>query len=75
MAPASVVDDYYEILEVEETADKMTIKASYKRLARLRHPDKDRHNPNAKVAFQLVSIVILLSFSFSFTFMSQFSGG
>jgi len=54
MAPVQVVDNYYAILEVPESADDGTIKSSYRRLARLNHPDKNK-NPNATAKFQLVS--------------------
>ncbi|OAA65339.1 chaperone protein [Niveomyces insectorum RCEF 264] len=45
-------DDYYAILEVTRTADTATIAASYRRLARLKHPDKNRENPHATAEFQ-----------------------
>lgn len=53
MAP-NIEEDYYEILEISETADKGAIKASYRRLARIRHPDKNPYNLNATAEFQLV---------------------
>jgi len=34
------MSDYYEILEIEKTASKDEIKQSYKRLAKIHHPDK-----------------------------------
>ncbi|MFD2579121.1 molecular chaperone DnaJ [Novosphingobium colocasiae] len=37
--------DYYELLEVERTADDKTLKSSYRRLAMRYHPDK---NPGCK---------------------------
>jgi len=39
--------DYYELLEVERTADDKTIKTSYRRLAMQCHPDK---NPGCEVS-------------------------
>jgi hypothetical protein len=51
-----MTEDYYAVLEVTRTADDVEIKASYRRLAMLRHPDKDRGNPNATADFQLVSL-------------------
>jgi DnaJ-domain-containing protein 1 len=33
--------DYYELLEVERTADDATIKSSYRKLAMRWHPDKN----------------------------------
>lgn len=56
MAPAEVKDDYYGILEVSQTADILTIKKSYHRLALRVHPDKDRDSPNATILFQRVSL-------------------
>lgn len=55
MAPLQTTEDYYAILEVQLTTDDANIKASYERLARLKHPDKDLGNPNATVNFQMVS--------------------
>jgi curved DNA-binding protein CbpA len=46
--------DYYEALEVTKTADAEQITASYRRLARIHHPDKDRENPEATAKFQKV---------------------
>ncbi|KAK4148428.1 hypothetical protein C8A00DRAFT_39007, partial [Chaetomidium leptoderma] len=54
MAPAKITHDYYAILCVTRTADEALIKASYKRLAGLRHPDKDLGNPSATAQFQLL---------------------
>ncbi|CAA19014.1 DNAJ domain protein Caj1/Djp1-type [Schizosaccharomyces pombe] len=43
-----VVDrDYYDILNISVDADGDTIKKSYRRLAILYHPDKNRENPEA----------------------------
>lgn len=39
--------DYYELLQVERSADDKTIKSSYRRLAMECHPDR---NPNCKVS-------------------------
>jgi molecular chaperone DnaJ len=43
--------DYYEILEVERTATVEEIERSYKRLARLYHPDRNIGDPEASVKF------------------------
>ncbi len=55
MAPTQVTEDYYEILELSQTADETTIRASYKRLAKLHHPDKCPNDANATARFQVVS--------------------
>ncbi|KIH93893.1 hypothetical protein SPBR_05601 [Sporothrix brasiliensis 5110] len=44
--------DHYAVLEIAMTADTTSIAASYRRLARLKHPDKNRANPNATADFQ-----------------------
>ncbi len=49
------IPDYYHVLEISCTADETAIKASYRKLAKIRHPDKDMDNPDATAAFQLVS--------------------
>ncbi|EGD85652.1 hypothetical protein H112_06564 [Trichophyton rubrum D6] len=54
MAPVRTKHDYYAILEVEQTADAASIRASYRRLARIKHPDKNPTNPNATSEFQLI---------------------
>ena len=54
MAPVKVTDDYYAILGVSSTATLEIITKSYRRLARLLHPDKDLTNPGATVSFQSV---------------------
>jgi DnaJ-domain-containing protein 1 len=56
MPSPQITEDYYAILEVTQTADDITIKSSYRRLARLKHPDKNPQDPNQATAeFQLVS--------------------
>ncbi|KJZ68082.1 hypothetical protein HIM_12525 [Hirsutella minnesotensis 3608] len=54
MAPAQYTEDYYAILEVSPQADGATIKASYRRLARSKHPDKNQNRPEATSEFQLL---------------------
>ena len=55
MAPCEVTDDYYDILEISQTATLEIIRKSYRRLAIARHPDKNPNKPDATAAFQSVS--------------------
>lgn len=55
MAPKPATDDYYEILQINPVADEVSIRTSYLRLAKERHPDKNPGDESAKVRFQLVS--------------------
>ena len=47
--------DYYEVLGVRNTASVKEIKAAYKRLARLQHPDLNGGRPEATRAFLQLS--------------------
>lgn len=47
--------DYYKILEVSLTASKEEIRAAYRRLAKLYHPDKNAGNAEAEEKFKLVN--------------------
>ncbi|KAK3619907.1 hypothetical protein LTR22_025793 [Elasticomyces elasticus] len=42
MAPVSIAEDYYAVLEVTKNDTFGVIKKSYKRLALERHPDRDK---------------------------------
>ncbi|KAF7920169.1 uncharacterized protein EAE97_011510 [Botrytis byssoidea] len=46
--------DLYEALEVPKNASAQDITASYRRLARVHHPDKNLENTNATATFQKV---------------------
>jgi len=47
--------DYYQVLGVKSTASVKEIKAAYKRLARLQHPDLNGGSPEAAQAFVQLS--------------------
>ena len=47
--------NFYEILEVPETANLDDIKKSYRRLSMMYHPDKNKNNPDATAKFQKIS--------------------
>src|SRR4029078_5248622 len=47
--------DYYQVLGVKSTASAKEIKAAYKRLARLQHPDLNGGSPEATQAFVQIS--------------------
>jgi hypothetical protein len=48
--------DYYAILELQETATKLDIKAAYRRLAKIHHPDKNPGNPAADELFKDINL-------------------
>src|SRR3954466_8226758 len=48
--------DYYELLEVERTADDKTIKSSYRRIAMQCHPDKNPGCSDSEAKFKAVSV-------------------
>ena len=47
--------DFYELLEVERTADDKTIKSSYRRLAMKFHPDKNPGCSDSEAKFKSIS--------------------
>ncbi|KAI1871647.1 hypothetical protein JX265_005633 [Neoarthrinium moseri] len=55
MANRDNTEDYYATLEVPPDASEATIRANYRRLALLKHPDKNPSNPNATVDFQRIN--------------------
>lgn len=52
---ASVEADFYELLEVERTADDKAIKSSYRRLAMRFHPDKNPGCQDSEARFKAIS--------------------
>ncbi len=51
----STQTDFYELLEVERTADDGTIKSSYRRLAMQWHPDKNPGCADSEAKFKAIS--------------------
>jgi molecular chaperone DnaJ len=47
--------DYYELLEVERTADEKTLKTAYRRLAMECHPDRNPGDAAAEAKFKAIS--------------------
>ncbi len=47
--------EYYDLLEVERTADDKTIKSSYRRLAMICHPDKNPGCKDSEARFKAIS--------------------
>ncbi len=47
--------DFYELLEVERTADEKTIKSSFRRLAMRYHPDKNPGDAEAEARFKQIN--------------------
>ncbi|KAI1413269.1 DnaJ-domain-containing protein [Hypoxylon sp. FL1857] len=55
--PSAPTFDYYAALEVESTATSQELTASYRRLARIHHPDKNPDNAEAAtVIFQKIQL-------------------
>lgn len=51
----AVEADFYELLEVERTADDATIKSSFRKLAMRWHPDKNPGDPEAETRFKAIN--------------------
>ena len=47
--------NFYEILEIPETANLDDIKKSYRKLSMIYHPDKNKNNPESTAKFQKIS--------------------
>ena len=47
--------DYYELLEVERTADEKTLKTSYRRIAMECHPDRNPGCDTSEAKFKAIS--------------------
>jgi DnaJ-class molecular chaperone len=48
-------DNFYNVLELDESAGIDEIKKSYRRLSMMYHPDKNKNNPDATAKFQKIS--------------------
>ena len=55
MAPLELNIDYYAVLEISNTATAEIVTKSYRRLARIQHPDKNLGGVDTTATFQLVS--------------------
>src|SRR4051794_41850504 len=50
-----VETDYYELLQVDRSADERTLKSAYRRLAMECHPDRNGGCPEAEKKFKAIS--------------------
>ncbi len=52
-ATANVIKvDFYEVLQVSRDASDQELKANYRKLAMLHHPDRNPNNPEAEEKFK-----------------------
>jgi curved DNA-binding protein len=49
------MEDYYKILELDESANPDQIKAAYRRLAKQHHPDLNKGNANSEALFKKIN--------------------
>jgi DnaJ-class molecular chaperone len=49
------MDDYYKVLNVDESASQDEIKKAYRKLSLLHHPDKNQGNPEAEEKFKNIN--------------------
>lgn len=61
MAPVQVNVDYYAVLEISNTATLENITKSYRRLVKIRHPDRNLNKDDSTAVFQLVSPIFAQS--------------
>ena len=47
--------NYYQILDLEETSSLEEIKKSYRKLAKVWHPDRNNNSPESVSKFKLIS--------------------
>jgi curved DNA-binding protein CbpA len=75
--PIKTLLDAYKVLEIHNSAIETEVKAAYKRLALLTHPDKNRDDPHAQEKFQRVSeaFQMIMDANFSSTYNFQAEDG
>jgi curved DNA-binding protein CbpA len=60
MSPTTLAD-YYEVMAISPSADSAAIRSAYRKLAKVRHPDKRKKDEsNATAEFKLVRLVAIL---------------
>ena len=71
MAPLEPNIDYYAVLEISNTATAELVTKSYRRLARIRHPDKNLGGDDTTATFQLVSFPLARFFQIEFALLER----